>query len=100
MLVELEPEKKVTKGGVIIPDTSPAPVRVAKVLMAGPGREYKDKFIPMPDIIGHRVAFMIAASQTKQGREIRTSLSLDDNHEIIRLGDVLFEVDGDVEISR
>jgi co-chaperonin GroES (HSP10) len=100
MLVELEPERKVTKSGIVIPDTSPAPVRVAKVLMTGPGRRYTDKFVPMPDLVGHKVAFMIAASQTKQGHAIRSTLCLDSNHEIIRLGDVLFETDEDVEISR
>ena len=101
MLIELEPELKVTRGGLVKPDTHAEPVRVGRVLMAGPGREYTDTFVPMPeDIVGQRVAFLIAASQTKQGQSIRSTLSLDDNHEIIRLGDVLLVVEEGVEVSR
>jgi co-chaperonin GroES (HSP10) len=101
MLVELEPEKKMTAGGIIVPDTLEEPVRVGRVLMTGPGRRYVDKFVPMPeDIVGQRVAFMIAASQTKQGKQLRTRLSLEDNEEIIRLGDVLVVVEEGVEVSR
>ncbi len=99
MLVEVEPEKKKTRGGIIIPDTTNEPVRVGRVLMAGPGRQYVDKLVPMPDIIGQRVAFMIAASQTKKGQAVRSQLALSPEQEIIRLGDVLFVVEGDAEIE-
>jgi co-chaperonin GroES (HSP10) len=101
MLVELEPEKKMTAGGIIVPDTLEEPVRVGRVLMTGPGRRYVDKFVPVPEgIVGQRVAFMIAASQTKQGKQLRTRLSLEDNEEIIRLGDVLLIVEEGVEVSK
>lgn len=98
MLVKLEPEKKTTSGGIVIPDTREEPVRTGHVVMAGPGRRYRDKFIPMPDILGKRIAFMIAASQTKQGRELRVHLSEDE--ELVRLGDVLLVLAEGVEISR
>lgn len=102
MLVQLEREQEKSKGGIIIPDTARnEPVRVGRVLMVGPGRRYRDKFIPMPgDLIGQRVAFMIAASQTRQGQAVRTRLSLPEDQEIIRLGDVLLVVADGVEVSK
>lgn len=99
LLVELEPTKERTAGGIILPDADKEPVRTGVVLMAGPGRRYIDKFVPMPeDIVGKRVSFMIAASHTKGGKQLRTHLDMEDNRELIRLGDVLLEVSGDVEV--
>lgn len=100
MLVELEPERKMTSSGIVIPDSSSAPIRTARVLKAGPGRRYLDKFVPMPDLVGKRVAFMIAASQTKQGHQLRRTMELEDNLELIRLGDILLEIDEGVEVTR
>lgn len=101
MLVQLEPASGVTKGGIIKPGMYEEPIRTAHVLMAGPGRQYRDRFVPMPeDIIGQRVAFMIAASQTRQGQELRMHLSLPDNGELIRLGDVLLLLPEGVEVHR
>lgn len=104
MLVELDAIPERTAGGIIRVgslDRGKEPIRTGVVLMAGPGRRYTDKFVPMPnDVIGMRVAFMIAAAQTKGGRVLRDTLALDNDHEIIRLGDVLFDVDEDVEVSR
>lgn len=98
MLVELEPEKRVTDEGIIMPDTAfLEPLRIGRVEIAGPGREYSDgvnKGMP-DDIIGKRVAFMILASKTKQGAELRERLQLDDDHELIRLGDCLLMLDDD-----
>lgn len=97
MLVELEPESRVSSGGILIPGTAwLEPIRLGKVVQAGPGRQYTDKVVPMPDnIIGKRMAFMIFASKTKQGLELRSRLQLDEDYEIIRLGDCLLEVDDD-----
>ena len=104
MLVKIDPIPEMTKGGILRVgqlDPYTEPIRTAVVLMAGPGRQYTDKFVPMPgDIIGMRVAFMIAASQTKGGQGLRRTLELDGEHEIIRLGDVLLDVDEGVEVSR
>lgn len=101
LLVQVEPEKRKTQGGIIIPDTTSEPVRIGRVVMAGPGRRYIDKLVPMPaDIVGLRVAFMIAAAQTKQGKAVRSQLALNSELEIIRLGDVLFVVEGEVEITK
>jgi co-chaperonin GroES (HSP10) len=103
MLVKIDPIPEKTEGGIIRAgqlDRDKEPVRTGVVLMAGPGRRYIDKFTPMPDnILGMRVAFMIAASQTKGGRELRQTLQMDAEHEIIRLGDVLLDVDEGVEVS-
>lgn len=98
ILVQLEPEQEKTAGGII--KLGPEPVRTGHVLMVGPGRDYVDRFVPMPDLIGKRIAFMIAASQTKKGQAVRRQLSLADDQEVIRLGDVLFEVDEGVRVSK
>lgn len=99
LLVELEPARKKTAGGILLPDADKEPVRTGVILMAGPGRRYMDKFVPMPDsIVGKRVSFMIAASHTKGGKQLRTHLDMENNRELIRLGDVLLEVDGAVEV--
>ena len=99
MVVEEEAAKTHTSGGLVIVHPEHAPIRTAKVLMAGPGRRYTDKFIPMPeDIVGQRVLFMIGASYTKQGQQI--NIELPDGQRFIRYGDVLGLVDGDVEVTK
>ena len=98
LLVEVEPAREKTKSGIIIPDPDIAPFRVGRVLRAGPGRRYSDKFVGMePGIIGERVVFVAAASDTKQGQEMRAKMS--ESQRIIRLGDCLLIVEGDVEIT-
>lgn len=101
LLIKLDPALEKTKGGIVVLDTATQPIRTGVVVMAGPGRRYTDKFIPMPEgFIGTRVAFMAAASQTKSGLATRGLLQLDGDHELIRLGDVLLEVDEGVEIGK
>jgi len=99
ILVEVEPEKTVTNGGIIIPHTSPEPLRVGRVLMTGPGRRYIDKFIPLELKVGDKVAFMLGAARTKQGKELRTRLDLDNETELVRQGDVLLVIDPDADIE-
>ena len=95
LIVQLEPAHEKTEGGIIILHPEHEPVRLGKVLMAGPGRRYKDKLVPMPeDIIGKRVMFMIAASDARP----QLSSYLDEGQRMIRLGDILVEVDHDVDI--
>jgi co-chaperonin GroES (HSP10) len=102
VLVEVEPEKKVTSGGIIIPHTSPEPLRIGTVKMTGPGRRYIDKFIPIEVKEGDRVAFMIGAARTKQGKELRTRLDMEADTELVRQGDILFVVNpgADIEVSK
>lgn len=104
MLVKIDHIPETTAGGILRVGQLSAdkePIRTGVVLMAGPGRRYIDKFVPMPEnIIGMRVAFMIAASHTKNGQGLRQVLQMDDKHEVIRLGDVLLDVDVGVEVSR
>jgi hypothetical protein len=54
----------------------------------------------MPDLLGQRVAFMIAASQTRSGKAVRAQLCLSDDEELIRLGDVLFVVEEGVVVTK
>lgn len=99
MLVEVEPARTKTTGGIIIANPDHEAVRAGKVLMAGPGRKYSDKTIPMPDgIVGQRVVFMAGASDTMQGKQLAEELP--DDQRLIRLGDVLAIVDADVEIHK
>jgi len=52
--------------------------------------------------MGKRVIFMILGSRTKQGQELRAQLRMEDDHELIRQGDVLLVIDGKgkVEVSK
>jgi len=49
MLIQLDPRKETTPGGII--RTSEQPVWTGVVQMAGPGRQYRDKFVPMEEDI-------------------------------------------------
>lgn len=100
MLVELEPEIRKTAAGLLMPDIYRVPVYIGKVLMAGSGRHYRDKFVPMEkDIVGQRVAFMAAASDgSRQGMSLMHYV--EENQRLIRQGDVLFVVTGEGEISK
>lgn len=95
--VELEPEKKVSPGGIIF--TTARPVRIAVVLQTGPGRRgKKGQLIPMDLKIGDRFPFFKAAADTRQGRSLGELLP--DGQELIRESDALFVIEeGDPEIS-
>lgn len=99
ILVELEPEKRQTRGGIIFPDNAKGYIRCGKVLMAGPGRYYTDKFTPMDsDIVGKRVAFFIAAlSGHRQGQTLKSYF--DDDQGLIRRDDVLLILEEEVTIE-
>jgi len=95
MVVQVEPVQGFTQTGLVILHPEDEPVRVGTVVMAGPGRRYKDKLVPMPpDIMGKRVMFMVAASDTRP----QMSQYLDEGQRMIRLGDVLLEVDHDADV--
>lgn len=99
LLIEEEPARERTSGGIILVNPDHEPIRIGKVLQAGSGRRYTDKTIPMPeDIVGQRVVFMAGASDTLQGKQL--SEELPDNQRLIRLGDVLGIADGEVEIYK
>lgn len=98
ILIKLEPEKKEMASGIIIPDTSPEPIRVGEVLMTGPGKQFTDKFVPMADdLVGKRVAFFMATAESKQGLQL--TQYLDEDTRIIRQGDVLCVIEEGVEVS-
>ena len=98
MLVRVEPSKKTTPAGIIKPGA--APVWIGEVLMAGPGRHYKDKYVPMEDdIIGKRVAFLSAATDShEEGLLLKDHLAKDER--IIRQSDILLVVEGEVDITK
>lgn len=96
LLIELEPAPK-QKGSIIVPDSVPEPVRIGKVLTAGPGRRWGKKFVPVTVEKGERVVFFKAVTDSGQNKAV--SYCLPDNQEIIRETDVLFAVEGDVEVS-
>ena len=97
LLVAEDPPRIQTTGGIYLPNPKSEPIRTGRILMAGPGRRYIDKFIPMPDdMVGQRVVFMAAASDSKQGLQIRPLL--EEGQRLIRLGDVLGVITGNVEV--
>lgn len=96
LVIELEPDKKTTGGGIIIPDTVAEPIRTAKVLAAGPGRSWKSlttgkwSFWATQAKVGDRVAFMMANLETKQGATL--CYTLGENRGLIRETDVLMVI--------
>jgi co-chaperonin GroES (HSP10) len=107
LVIELEPPRTTTRGGIIHPDTKQHPIRTGRVVRAGPGRLWKSKatgkliFWPMDVKVGERICFMAALLQTQQGRQVQSGYALNDNEALIRETDVLFVIeDGDnVEIT-
>jgi co-chaperonin GroES (HSP10) len=97
LLVELEPEEHMSRGGII--EVGDQPVRNAKVLRVGPGRQYKKNFVPTVTTAGDRICFFVAALHTKQGKAIVHNL--DDNQGLIRETDVLlvFTDASDIRVS-
>jgi co-chaperonin GroES (HSP10) len=89
----MEPEKKVTRGGVIIPDNKPSPVRLGVVELVGTGRHYTDKYIPIQVEVGERVVFLVGSRDTKSGQSIARYLS--ENQVLIREVDILFVIPKD-----
>ena len=96
VLVELEPEKGTSRGGIIL--TGHDPVRTAKVLRVGPGKQYKDRYLPTEVKEGERVAFLQAALETRS--EAQLNHKLPDNQALIRETDILCVVEGDVDIRK
>lgn len=95
ILVRVEPRAE-NQAGLVLVDEEP--VRIGEVLMVGPGRRYVDRFIPTEVKVGDRVAFMIGASDTQTGQQIRADLSKDQR--LIRQGDILLVVEGDVMVTK
>ena len=96
VLVELEPEKGESRGGIIL--TGHDPVRTAKVLRVGPGMQYKDRYLPTEVKEGERVAFLQAVLETRS--EARLNHTLPDNQALIRETDILGVVEEGVDIRK
>jgi co-chaperonin GroES (HSP10) len=107
LLVRLDPRKKTTSGGII--RTTEQPVWTGVVLMAGPGRQYIDKYVPVEVKVGERVAFLSAATDSHlTGLAIKEALvhnyvgeeiAKTDEQRIIRENDVLFVIEGEGELE-
>ncbi len=97
LLVELEPQKETFEGSIIV-RVSDSPIRIGKVLAAGPGRYYVDKFVPTEVEVGERVVFLIAAADTRSGQALHHHLP--DNQRLIRETDVLFVTSEVVEVAK
>lgn len=99
MLVQLEPRKDHTVGGIFKPDTTIDPIWVGRILMIGSGRYYSDKFIPMDCAVGERVCFMAAASDGhKPG--IALLQYLNETQRLIRQSDVLLVLPDGIEMGK
>ena len=104
VIVELEPAKELSRGGIIL--TTPEPVRIGRVISVGPGRLYrkteggKAHLVPTELKGGERIAFFQAVTQTKQGYEL--CYRLPENQAMLRETDALFVIpDGvDIEVTR
>ena len=97
LLVEVEPGKK-TFGSSSIVRVVGDPVSTGKIIAAGPGRHYIDKFVPTQVKVGERVAFLTALTETGQGKSIGHVIA--ENQALIRETDVLVVVEGKVEITK
>ena len=82
-----------TKGGVIIPGATAVPVRYGRVLMVGPGKQYRDGFLGMDVKLGERIVFLIGSVDTKSGQSISWHLPKDEV--LIREPDILFVIPED-----
>ena len=88
--VVVEPEKKVSDGGIFLPGVQP--IRIARVVAVGPGRQFRSgAFIPMELKVGDRFHFFKGASETRQGHAL--ALLLDENEALLRETDVLSVID-------
>jgi co-chaperonin GroES (HSP10) len=98
LLIELEPAEK-KRGSIIVPDPSRQPIRIGKVLRAGPGRRFPKSKAFRPVVVekGERVAFWMATTQCGGADQI--TYHLPENQRMIRETDVLMVVGEGVEVS-
>lgn len=97
VLVEME-DAKPTYGSSSIVRVETEPVRIGKVLAVGPGKQYSDKYVPTVVKPGDRVAFLMALTETGQGKSNADFIS--DTQALIREPDVLMIVEGNVEVTK
>jgi len=81
LVVRLDPAATETSGGIVLPGTSPSPIRTGVVVRAGPGRHtYRahrnrrgmsnEGFRPTDVRVGERVVFLAALLDTQQGKQV------------------------------
>ena len=97
ILVELEPRPEKTRGGIVIPDTQAISVRTGTVRMAGTGKYYTDKYVPVEVKVGERVVFLIGSVDTKSGQSIVKHLR--ENEVLVREVDILFVIPQDSKLE-
>ena len=97
--LQLEPRKEKAAGGrIILTDNHRQPIRTAKVLAIGPGKQYKKLFVPTELEPGDRVAIFQGATDTHtQGKQL--SCVLGGEETLIPERDCLFVFEGDENIE-
>lgn len=96
VLVELEPEKNRSRGGLFL--LGHDKVRTGVVLRVGPGKQYEDCYRPTEVKPGERVAFMQACLETRA--EAQLNYRLPDGMAMIREPDILGVVEDDIDIRK
>lgn len=96
VLVELDEERGESHGGILLVghDT----VRTGTVRRVGPGKQYRDKFLPTTVKPEERIAFLQATIETKS--EAQLTMRLPDGFAMIREPDILFAMDGEVRVTK
>jgi co-chaperonin GroES (HSP10) len=92
ILLELDPLREVTKGGIILPDDRPGErVRTGTVMRVGPGRWVGSHRRPIRLEKGEKVAFLRWNLEHQTGKTITGFLAnIGENLGLIREDDVLF----------
>lgn len=95
VLIELEPEKGTTLGGIV--RVGHDPVRTGHVRAVGPGKLYRDRFVPTELSPGDRVCFFQANIETQA--EAQLHFRMPDGHVLLPETAVLGVLHGDIEVS-
>lgn len=96
VVVELEDEHNKSRGGIFL--LGHDPLRTAKVMRVGPGKQYEDKYLPTEVKAGERVAFLQATLETRSETEI--NYLLPDGQALIRETDILFVVEEGLDVRK
>lgn len=98
ILVELDPMKEESKGGIIlVGDKSTEAVRTGTVVRVGPGKKAGHARAPLGVEIGEKVAFFRWHQEHQQGKQMTHVLGPD--HVLIKAEDVLFAFDKSVAVE-
>ncbi len=86
-----------TRGGIIIPGTTPRPVRTGVVLAVGPGKQFTDRYLPIDLKVGDKVVFNIASADMKTGKALQRYI--EDDEVLVTEQDVLLTFEGSIRVD-